>query len=38
MTTIGRSEDIKAIEWQKYTGETVITKITIMIYWYFLDF
>lgn len=29
MTTIGRSEDIKAIEWQKYTGETVITKITI---------
>ena len=29
MTTIGRSEDIKAIEWQPYTGETVITKITI---------
>ena len=29
MTTIGRSEDIKAIEWQKYTGETVITKIII---------
>jgi hypothetical protein len=29
MTTIGRSEDIKAIEWQTYTGETVITKIII---------
>jgi hypothetical protein len=29
MTTIGRSADIKAIEWQTYTGETVITKITI---------
>jgi len=29
MTTIGRSADIKAIEWQTYTGETVITKIII---------
>ena len=29
MKIIGRLEDIKPIEWQPYTGETVVTKITI---------